>query len=73
MKEFMYDEAGFDNRDDYPYGYSPRGERCHSLKCGKKRERASWISALKDGKIFAPLLLRVVVIEIYLKPGYLKV
>ncbi len=49
------DEAGFDNRDDYPYGYSPRGERCYALKCGKKRERASWIGALKDGKIFAPL------------------
>lgn len=46
---------GFDNRDDYPYGYSPRGERCYALKCGKKRERASWISALKEGKVFAPL------------------
>ena len=49
------DEAGFDNREDYPYGYSPRGERCHALKCGKKRERTSWISALKPGKLFAPL------------------
>jgi transposase len=49
------DEAGFDNREDYPYGYSPRGERCQVLKCEKKRERASWISALKEGKVFAPL------------------
>lgn len=49
------DEAGFDNREDYPYGYSPRGERCPALRCGKKRERASWISALKEGKVFAPL------------------
>ena len=32
------DEAGFDNREDYPYGYSPRGERCHALKCGKKEK-----------------------------------
>ena len=36
-------------------GYSPRGERCYALKCGKRRERASWIGALKNGKIFAPL------------------
>ena len=21
------DEAGFDNRENYPYGYSPRGEK----------------------------------------------
>ena len=25
------------------------------MKWGKKRERTSWISALKEGKIFAPL------------------
>ena len=25
------------------------------MKCGKKRERTNWISALKEGKIFAPL------------------
>jgi transposase len=52
-------------------GYSPRGERCYALKSGKKsappaprfprrkdgasRERTSWISALKEGKVFAPL------------------
>lgn len=52
----MYvDEAGFDNRESYPYGDSPRGERCYALKCGKKRERTSWISALREGKILAPL------------------
>jgi hypothetical protein len=22
------DEAGFDEREDYPYAYSPKGERC---------------------------------------------
>ncbi len=49
------DEAGFDNREDYPYGYSPKGERCYALKSGKKRERTSWISALKEKKLFAPL------------------
>ncbi|WP_216595581.1 IS630 family transposase [Myxosarcina sp. GI1] len=49
------DEAGFDNRDDYPYGYSPKGERCYALKSGKRNERVSWIAALKKGKVFAPL------------------
>ncbi len=49
------DEAGFDNRDDYPYGYSPKGERCYALKSGKRTERVSWIAALKEGKVFAPL------------------
>ncbi len=47
-KRLVYlDEAGFDNREDYPYGYSPKGERCYALKSGKKRERVSWITALK--------------------------
>jgi transposase len=49
------DEAGFDNRNDHPYGYSPKGERCYALKSGKKRERTSWISALREKKLFAPL------------------
>lgn len=48
------DEAGFDNREDYPYGYSPKGERCYALKSGKKKERVSWISALKERRLFAP-------------------
>ncbi len=52
------DKAGFDNREDYGYGYSPRGERCYALKCGKKRERASWIGALNDGKILIPLTFK---------------
>ena len=49
------DEAGFDNRDDYPYGYSYKGTRCHALKSGKRVARISWIAALKEGKVFAPL------------------
>lgn len=52
----MYiDEAGFDNREDYPYGYSQKGERCYGFKSGKRTERVSWISALKEGKLIAPL------------------
>ena len=49
------DEAGFDNRDDYPYGYSYKGTRCHAIKSGKRVSRISWIAALKSGKVFAPL------------------
>jgi transposase len=55
-KNFVYvDEAGFDNRDDYPYGYSPKGERCYALKSGQRKERVSWVAALREGKVFAPL------------------
>lgn len=52
------DEAGFDNRDDYPYGYSLKGERCYALKSGKRTERVSWLSALKADKLFAPLIFK---------------
>jgi len=55
-KQIVYvDEAGFDNREDYPYGYSPKGERCYGMKSGKRKERVSWISALRNKTIFAPL------------------
>jgi DDE superfamily endonuclease len=49
------DESGFDNREDYPYGFSPKGERCYALKSGKRTERVSWITALRDKTLFAPL------------------
>ena len=49
------DEAGFVTRDDYPYGYSLKGTRCYALKSGKRVARVSWIAALKEGKVFAPL------------------
>jgi transposase len=56
-KRLVYvDEAGFDNRDDYPYGYSLKGERCHALKSGKRAERISWIGALRSQRLFAPLI-----------------
>ncbi len=55
----MYvDEAGFDNRQDYPYGYSLKGERCYSLKSGKRTERISWLSALKNNKLLSPLIFK---------------
>lgn len=49
------DEAGIDNRADYDYGYCEVGERFHALRSGKRTERVSWIAALKQGKVFAPM------------------
>ncbi len=52
----MYvDEAGIDNREQYPYGYCEIGQRFYALKSGKRTERVSWIAALKQGKLFAPI------------------
>ncbi len=49
------DEAGIDNRDDYPYGYCEVGQRFYALKSGKRTERVSWIAALKEKCLFAPM------------------
>jgi transposase len=49
------DEAGIDNREDYAYGYCEIGQRFYALKPGKRSERVSWIAALKQGKLFAPM------------------
>lgn len=57
-KRVYVDEAGMDNREDYPYGYCERGERFYALRSGKRTERISWIAALKNQKIFAPLRFR---------------
>ena len=39
------DEAGLDNRSEYAYGYSPKGERVYALKDGKRTHIGE-----KDGK-----------------------
>lgn len=49
------DEAGIDNRADYPYGYCPVGQRFYDLKSGKRTERVSFIAALKESKLFSPM------------------
>jgi transposase len=49
------DEAGIDNRDDYPYGYCEVGQRFYAFKSGKRTERVSWIAALKEKCLFAPM------------------
>ena len=48
------DESGMDSRDDYGYGYAPKGERCHDLKSGQRSGRVNMIAALCDGKLMAP-------------------
>ena len=49
------DEAGIDNREEYPYGYCEVGQRFYALKSGKRTERVSWIAALCEGNLIAPL------------------
>jgi transposase len=49
------DEAGIDNREDYAYGYCEVGQRFHALKSGKRTQRVSWIAALKEGSLLAPM------------------
>ena len=41
--------------DDYPYGYCEVGQRFYALKPGNRTERVSWIAALRQGKVFAPM------------------
>lgn len=49
------DEAGIDNREDYAYGYCKVGQRFYALKPGNRTQRVSWIAALRQGKVFAPM------------------
>jgi len=48
------DQAGIDNREDYPYGYGEIGQRFHALKSGRTY-RVSSIAALKQAALFAPM------------------
>ena len=41
--------------DEYPYGYCKIGQCFYALKEGKRTQRVSWIAALKQGKLFAPM------------------
>ncbi len=56
VRQLVYvDEAGIDSREEYPYGYCEIGQRFHALKSGKRTQRVSWIAALKQGNLFAPM------------------
>ena len=43
-----------DSRDEYAYGYSPRGERLHALKSGRRSGRVNMIAAYCNGHLLAP-------------------
>ena len=49
------DESGIDDTEDYPYGYSPRGQRFHSLRRGSRTTRVSMIAALNKKELQAPM------------------
>ena len=54
--ELVYiDESGMDNRENYGYGWNPKGQIFHDLKSGKRSIRVSIMSALCQGKLVAPL------------------
>ena len=48
------DESGMDERDNYGYGWSKKGERIHGLKAGRRQGRINMIAGYRDGKLIAP-------------------
>lgn len=44
------DEAGIDNREDYPYGYGVKGKRVPGMKSGKRTERVRSDCSYKSRK-----------------------
>jgi transposase len=51
------DESGMDNRDDYGYGYGPKGERLHALKSGRRQGRVNMIAAYCNRQLLAPFTI----------------
>ena len=43
-----------DNRDEYGYGWNPRGERFHALKTGRRAGRVNMIAAWCARHLLAP-------------------
>ncbi len=50
-------ESGMGQRDDYPYGYSPKGERLYALKSGQRHTRINMIAAYRNGHRLAPFTI----------------
>lgn len=50
------DESGIDSNESYPYGWCEKGQRFHSVRPGKRRERLSIIGALSGQTFFAPMV-----------------
>ncbi|MEL7357531.1 MAG: IS630 family transposase [Cyanobacteria bacterium J06560_6] len=51
------DESGMDNREDYGYGYSPKGERLYAMKSGRREGRVNMIAALCNHQLLAPFTI----------------
>ena len=49
------DEAGIDDTEDYGYGWCERGQRYEAERQGSRRERASFIGALHQHSLIAPM------------------
>lgn len=60
-----------DSRDDYAYGYSPKGERLHALKSGQRRGRVNMIAGWCNHQLLAPFTVEGpcnrIVFEIWLE------
>lgn len=71
------DESGIDDNQDYPYGYSPKGQRFYALKRGSKTTRISMIAALNQKELHAPMTFEgycnTQVFEEWLQQGLLPV
>lgn len=50
------DESGIEDSEDYPYGYSLKGQRFYALKSGAKTKRVSMIAAFNNKKLKAPMI-----------------
>lgn len=48
-----------DNREDYGYGWNPKGNRFYALKSGKRQGRVNMIAAYCNGQLFAPFTVEV--------------
>lgn len=51
------DEVGMDNRDEYAYGYSPKGERLYALKTVTRSGRVNMIAAWCGHQLLAPFTI----------------
>ncbi|OYQ66609.1 hypothetical protein B9G53_03580 [Pseudanabaena sp. SR411] len=47
-----------DERDNYGYGWSAKGERIHGLKAGRRQGRINMIAGYRDGQLIAPFTIK---------------
>lgn len=58
LENIVYaDESGMGNREDYGYGYSPKGERLYAMKSGRREGRVNMIAALCNHQLLAPFTI----------------